>query len=153
MPPSKPQLSLLYVFTTLSFPCHLSPLPSQREWESYVVPDYPYHKVLGRIRNLDVELFVNDPDLEAELLSLDYTVRPFDRNKRMSIYADTEFKDRTLLQKLQDQLYEVLRDDGVDVAYGLVTETQSDWVLITKLDRVSLQETRRIVYRYERQIR
>jgi hypothetical protein len=128
------------VFTSLSFPCHLSPLPSQREWEASSVSDYPHHQVIGRMRNLDVELFENDPALEAELLSLDYTVRPFDHNKRMSIYVDTEFKDRTLLQKLQDQLYEALRDDGVDVAYGLVTETQSNWLLVTKLDRVSYEE-------------
>jgi len=56
----------------------------------------------------------------------------------MSIYADTELRDRTLLQKLQDQLYEALRDDGWDIAYGLVAETQADWVLVTKFDRVSL---------------
>lgn len=56
----------------------------------------------------------------------------------MSIYADTEVKDRTLLQKLQDQLYEALRDDGYDIAYGLVAETQADWILVVKLDRVSL---------------
>jgi hypothetical protein len=128
------------VFTSLSFPCHLSPLPSQREWEASSVSDYPHHQIIGRIRNLDVELFEIVPALEAELLSLDYTVRPFDHNKRMSIYADTEFKDRTLLQKLQDQLYESLRDDGVDVAYGLVAETQSDWVLVTKLNRVSCEK-------------
>ncbi|KAH0289671.1 hypothetical protein M436DRAFT_66990 [Aureobasidium namibiae CBS 147.97] len=111
-----------------------------REWEScntIHVPNYPNHQILGRIRNLDVELFGPFPTLEEELLSLDYTVRPFDRSKCMSIYADTELRDRTLLQKLQDQLYEALRDDGWDIAYGLVTETQADWVLVTKLDRVS----------------
>jgi hypothetical protein len=75
--------------------------------------------------------------LEEELLSLDYTVRPFDRNKRMSIYAATEFKDRTLLQKLQDQLYEALRADGLDVGYGLVAATPAEWVLVAILDRVS----------------
>ena len=57
----------------------------------------------------------------------------------MSIYADTEVKDRTLLQKLQDQLYEALRDDEVEIGYGLVAETQADWVLVVKLDRVSLR--------------
>ena len=72
------------------------------------------------------------------MLSLDYTVRPFDRNKCMSIYADTEFKDRSLVQKLQDQLYEALRDDKVEIGYGLVAETQADWVLVVTLDRVSM---------------
>lgn len=72
------------------------------------------------------------------MLGLDYTVRPFDRSKCMSIYADTEVKDRNLLQKLQDQLYEALRDDRCDIGYGLVAETQADWVLVVKLDRVSL---------------
>lgn len=72
------------------------------------------------------------------MLSLDYTVRPFDRSKCMSIYADTEVKDRTLLQKLQDQLYEALRDDKVEIGYGLVAETQADWVLVVTLDRVSM---------------
>lgn len=55
----------------------------------------------------------------------------------MSIYADTEAKDRTLLQKLQDQLYEVLKEDGHDIGYGLVAETPSDWILVAELDRVS----------------
>lgn len=54
----------------------------------------------------------------------------------MSIYADTEVKNRTLLQKLQDQLYEMLKEDGHDVGYGLVAETQADWVLVAELDRV-----------------
>jgi hypothetical protein len=75
--------------------------------------------------------------LEEELLSLDYTVRPFDRNKCMSIYADTEFKDRSLVQKLQDQLYEALRADGLEVGYGLIAATQAEWVLVVILDRVS----------------
>lgn len=55
----------------------------------------------------------------------------------MSIYADTEVKDRTLLQKLQDQLYGALRADGLDVGYGLVAATQAEWVLVAILDRVS----------------
>jgi hypothetical protein len=55
----------------------------------------------------------------------------------MSIYADTGFKDRTLLQKLQDQLYEALRDAGHDLAYALIAGTQSDWVLVAQFDRVS----------------
>jgi hypothetical protein len=71
------------------------------------------------------------------LLSLDYTVRPYDRSRCMSIYADTGFKDRTLLQKLQDQLYEALRDAGHDLAYALIAGTQSDWVLVAQFDRVS----------------
>jgi hypothetical protein len=115
-------------------------LSSQREWESCIenhVPNYPNYQILGRIRNLDVELFDTFALLEEELLSLDYTVRPFDRNKRMSIYAATEFKDRTLLQKLQDQLYEALRADGLDVGYGLVAATPAEWVLVAILDRVS----------------
>jgi hypothetical protein len=109
----------------------------QREWESCIVPGYPDYQVLGRIRNLDVELFGVYPSLEEELLSLDYTVRPYDRSRCMSIYADTEVKDRTLLQKLQDQLYEVLKEDGHDIGYGLIAETPAEWVLVAILDRVS----------------
>ena len=120
-------------------------MSSQREWEACVenhVPGHPFHLRLGRIRNLDVELFDTFPSLEEELLGLDYTVRPFDRNKCMSIYADTQVKDRTLLQKLQDQLYEALRTDEVEIGYGLVAETQAEWVLVTKLDRVSCNNHR-----------
>lgn len=68
----------------------------------------------------------------------------------MSIYADTEVKDRSLLQKLQDQLYEALRNDGVEIGYGLIAETQADWVLITKLDRVSLRLPFKRVYMQNR---
>lgn len=62
----------------------------------------------------------------------------------MSIYADTEVKDRTLVQKLQDQLYEALKDDGEDIRYGLVAATPADMMLVLKLDRVSRQKHHRI---------
>ncbi|KAH0383560.1 hypothetical protein KCU92_g5234, partial [Aureobasidium melanogenum] len=109
-----------------------------REWESSTaeyLSSYPSHSILGRIRNSDVELFDNYPSLRDELLSLGFTVRRFDRSRCMSIYADTEVKDRTLVQKLQDQLYEALRDDGEDIQYGLVAATPADMMLVLKLDR------------------
>lgn len=55
----------------------------------------------------------------------------------MSIYADTEVKNRTLVQKLQDQLYEALMADGEDIGYALVAATSTDMMLVLKLDRVS----------------
>ncbi|KAG9654601.1 hypothetical protein KCU64_g7107, partial [Aureobasidium melanogenum] len=109
-----------------------------REWESSTaeyLPSYPSHSILGRIRNSDIELFDNYPSLRDELLSLGFTVRRFDRSRCMSIYADTEVKDRTLVQKLQDQLYEALKDDGEDTRYGLVAATPADMMLVVKLDR------------------
>ncbi|KAG9699990.1 hypothetical protein KCU95_g1051, partial [Aureobasidium melanogenum] len=109
-----------------------------REWESSpaeYLPSYPSHSILGRIRNSDVELFENYPSLRDELLSLGFTVRRFDENKCMSIYADTEVKDRTLVQKLQDQLYEALKSDGWDFGYGLVAATPADTMLVVKFDR------------------
>ncbi|KAH0347015.1 hypothetical protein KCU81_g3671, partial [Aureobasidium melanogenum] len=109
-----------------------------REWESSpaeYLPSYPSHSILGRIRNSDVELFENYPALRDELLSLGFTVRRFDENKCMSIYADTEVKDRTLVQKLQDQLYEALKSDGWDIGYGLVAATPTDMMLVVKFDR------------------
>ncbi|CAD0111382.1 unnamed protein product [Aureobasidium uvarum] len=114
----------------------LSPL--YREWDSCIttyIPSLPNHFILGRIRNLDVELFNHYPSLEKELLSLDYTVRPYNLNTRMSVYADTQIKDRNLVQKLQDQLYETLKDDEEEVGWGLVAETQSEWMLVVKFDR------------------
>ncbi|KAK6002440.1 hypothetical protein QM012_002078 [Aureobasidium pullulans] len=108
------------------------------EWESSIakfLPSYPLHAILGRIRNLDVELFDNHPSLRDELLSLGFTVRPYDSSRCMSIYADTEVKDRTLVQKLQDQLYETLKTDGEDIKYGLVAATPADMMLVLKLDR------------------
>lgn len=95
---------------------------------------------MGRIRNSDVELFDSYPSLRDELLSLGFTVRRFDPSRCMSIYADTEVKDRTLVQKLQDQLYEALKDDGEDIQYGLVAATPADMMLVVKLDRVSHQK-------------
>ncbi|KAG9584953.1 hypothetical protein KCU77_g10211, partial [Aureobasidium melanogenum] len=114
-----------------------------REWESSTaeyLPSYPSHSILGRIRNSDVELFDNYPSLRDELLSLGFTVRRSDRSRCMSIYADTEVKDRTLVQKLQDQLYEALKDDGEDIQYGLVAATPADMMLVVKFDRVSHQK-------------
>ncbi|TIA77883.1 hypothetical protein D6C76_04410 [Aureobasidium pullulans] len=111
---------------------------SAREWESCVtnhLPRYPNYDILGRIRNLDVELFGNFTALQTELEGLDYTVRPYDRSKCMSIYPDTEVKNRNLVQKLQDQLYEALQADGEEIGYALIAATQSEWVLICKLDR------------------
>ena len=64
-------------------------------------------------------------------------MRPYDSNKCMSIYADTEVKNRTLVQKLQDQLYEALKADGEDIGYGLIAATPADMMLVLKLDRVS----------------
>jgi len=98
---------------------------------------YPSYDIIGRIRNLDVELFGNFPTVQAELESLDYTVRPYDRSKCMSIYPDTEVKNRNLVQKLQDQLYEALRAEGEEIGYALIATTQSEWMLVCKLDRVS----------------
>ncbi|KAH0270061.1 hypothetical protein KCU91_g8309, partial [Aureobasidium melanogenum] len=109
-----------------------------REWESSTaeyLPSYPSHSILGRIRNTDVEVFADYPSLRDELLSLGFTVRRFDRSRCMSIYADTEVKDRTLVQKLQDQLYEALKDDGEDIRYGLVAATPADMMLVVKFDR------------------
>lgn len=100
------------------------------------LPRYPNYDILGRIRNLDVELFGNFTALQTELEGLDYTVRPYDRSKCMSIYPDTEVKNRNLVQKLQDQLYEALQADGEEIGYALIAATQSEWVLICKLDRV-----------------
>lgn len=57
----------------------------------------------------------------------------------MSVYADTEVKDRTLVQKLQDQLYEALKGDGENIGYGLVAATPANMMLVVKLDRVSHQ--------------
>lgn len=130
-----------HFFTLLRLPS-LTHHSSQRDWESSVVrgklPQYPDHDILGRIRNLDVELFAHYPNLRSELEGLDYTVRPFDATKCMSIYTDTEFKNRTVVQKLQDQLYAVLREEqGEDIGYALIAATQSEWVLVCKLDRVS----------------
>lgn len=58
----------------------------------------------------------------------------------MSIYADTQVKDRTLVQKLQDQLYEALKDDEEDIRYGLVASTPTDMMFVVKFDRVSEQK-------------
>ncbi|THY32568.1 hypothetical protein D6D00_01491 [Aureobasidium pullulans] len=83
---------------------------SAREWESCVtdhLPRYPNYDILGRIRNLDVELFGNFTALQTELEGLDYT----------------------------DQLYEALQADGEEIGYALIAATQSEWILICKLDR------------------
>jgi hypothetical protein len=142
MPKQNSSQSQLYVVEP---PLHIPKLNSQktkqqREWESSVTLQHPKittHQLLGRIRNLDVELFSPFPKLRSELEALDYTVRELDSSKSMSIYADIKFSERSLVQKLQDQLYDALRVDGEEVAYGIIAATQNEWMLVCKLDRVS----------------
>lgn len=56
----------------------------------------------------------------------------------MSIYPGVKFLERNYVQRLQDQVYEVLQEQGSDHAYGLLAAMNDQWMLVVKLDRVSL---------------
>ena len=87
--------------------------------------------------NLEAELFDEAPGLQQDLEELGYNARAFTVRNMMSIYPGVKFLERNYVQRLQDQLYEVLQEQGSDHAYGLLAAINDQWMLVVKLDRVS----------------